>query len=839
MKKRQEKTIARYNPSYSDGLSEEIVKQRYDQKLTNDFKQKSSKSYIKIVTDNLFTFFNLIYLLIFIATIILMTKFNQGAVGDLLFVVIISANIIIAIAQEIKSKKTVEKLSLVTMPKVIVIRDGKEEKIFSKNLVLDDVIKLTTGNQVPADAVVLDGNVEVNESLLTGESDAIKKNVSDKLFAGSYIISGTVYARVDKIGKDCYIQSIAKQAKTVSAPKSNLNKDINRLVKIVGIMILPVAVLLTLAGFYDCSSWPLAIKKTFGAIIGMVPAGMFLLITIALSIGVIKLAKKNTLIQNMYSIEMLARTNVLCLDKTGTITDGTMKVVDCIMLTKKEIDVKQIVSNMLNSQKSGNVTSNALLDYFSKRNDLEVVKNIEFSSKRKYMATQFKGIGVFALGAPEFVNVELKKEYKEIYFEESNNGRRVLLLAQCREFDGDLIPQKMEPVAFITIEDHIREDAIETINWFKNNGVKIKIISGDNPVTVANIAKRVGIENADKNISLDNVAIEEIDAIADKYTVFGRVSPEQKYALIKALKAKGNVVAMTGDGVNDTLALKEADCSIAMADGSEVARNISNIVLLDSKFASLPQVIKEGRQVVNNVQQSSTLYLMKTTLTFLLSFISIVTLSVYPFSSGQMLLLEMFVIGIPSVLLALQPNDKLIEGDFLPMVLKRSLPYGFVMFLSVLVCMILRKANIFVSDIEQETACIIMILITGFLNLALICKPYTLLKRVTVITSGSLIVLGLIVAYYFPQLLWRTQYTYRVLIVCAILTLACLPSYIFIPKAFEKLFKKLHELRQKEKQKKLKNRVEQKNVSQVIDNSENSSKIAEDNFDDLKILKDK
>lgn len=820
MKKKEERVISRYNPNFAEGLSEEIVKQRQLDKLVNDTKQKSSKSYLKIFADNLFTFFNLIYLIIFVATIVLMTKFNQGSVGDLLFVVIISANIIIAIWQEIKSKKTVERLNLVTMPKVTVIRAGKEKKIFSKNIVLDDVIKLTTGNQVPADAVVLDGKVEVNESLLTGESDAIKKDVSDTLYAGSFIISGTVYARVDKVGKDSYIQTIAKQAKRFSAPRSNLNKDMNRLVKIIGIMIIPVAGLLAFAGFVDCGDWPLAIKKTFGAVIGMVPAGMFLLITIALSMGVVKLAKKNTLVQNMYSIEMLARTNVLCLDKTGTITDGTMKVVDVIALSKKEYDINEIVANMLSAQRSGNVTSNALVDRFSNKATLEIEKNIEFSSKRKHMATQFKGIGVFALGAPEFVNVELKKEQQEIYFAESNKGNRVLLLAKGAAFDGDNLPEKMEPIAFITIEDHIRDDAIDTINWFKNNGVDIKIISGDNPVTVANIAKKVGVEKADKFISLEGIAIDDIDTIADNYTVFGRVSPEQKYALIKALKAKGKVVAMTGDGVNDTLALKEADCSIAMADGSEVARGLSNIVLMDSKFSSLPQVVREGRQVVNNVQQSSSLYLMKTTLTFLLSFISIVTLSMYPFSSGQMLLLEMFVIGLPSVLLALQPNDKLIEGDFLPMVLKKSVPYGFVMFLSVLVCMILQKVGILASQLEQDSACILMILITGFLNLVLICKPFNLLKRITVVMSGSLISVGLVVAYFFPKLLWETKYSVNVLIVVAILTALCLPVYIFTPKLFAKIyaaiekFKEKHRAKQKSEASPIKPEKEQKTEEQ-------------------------
>ncbi len=490
----------------------------------------------------------------------------------------------------------------------------------------------------------------------------------------------------------------------------------------------------------------LAVEKTGGALTGMIPAGIYLLITLALALGIVKLAKKKTLVKDLYSIEMLARSNVLCLDKTGTITDGTMEVSSILefeMLPKTSVE--QIVSNVLFSQRTGNATSTALVNRFGKRLDWQVKRNVEFSSKRKITATSFEGKGTFIIGAPEFTHCEITDKMQKEIFALSKEGKRVLMLAHNKKMikEDDEIPTGNKPLCLIAIEDHIRSDAKETIEWFKNNEVEIKIISGDNPITVANIAKRVGVDNADKCVSLEGMSLVEVSKIADKFTVFGRVSPEQKHTLVKALKTKGFVVAMTGDGVNDTLALKESDCSIAMADGSAVARDLSKLVLLDSKFSSLPQVVREGRQVINNVQQSASLYLMKTIFTILLSVVTLVTFTEYPFAPSQLILLEFFVIGMPSTILALQPNTQLIKGDFIPMTLKRALPSGLLLFINVFMVLIIDDI-VFLNALEIQSLATLVLIFTGLVNLLFLCLPFTKLKATTLGLSAGGILFALL-----------------------------------------------------------------------------------------------
>ncbi len=799
MKKNKNIEFIRYFPGINTGLTKKQVQERIALGKINNTKQSSGKSFFRIFFDNICTFFNLIWAIVLVALIAV------GAYSDLLFIIVIICNMAIAIFQEIKAKITVERLSYVTAPKINTVRDGEIEKVLANKLCLDDVIKLNAGNQIPTDCILLEGKIEVNESMLTGESLGVKKISGDTLFAGSYIISGGCYARVNKVGKDSYIQSIAMQAKKFKSPESNLFKDINRLVKLIGIIIIPIGGLMFLNNYFAYGqNINIAVAKTCGSITGMVPAGMFLLITIALSLGVIKLGRKKTLVQDIYSIEMLARTNVLCLDKTGTITDGTIRVCEHINLKHiNGIGNEQIMANMLNAQSSNNQTSNALVLFYKKANDLYVEQNIEFSSKRKFTATSFSGLGTFAFGAPEFLHMgTLDKKIQELIFKKQNEGKRVIMLAHSDENlikDKDELPYYMEPLAIIVMEDHIREDAIETIKWFKDNDVKIKIISGDNPFTVANIAKRVGVENADACISLEGVSLTEVEKMVESFTVFGRVSPEQKHVIIKTLKKQGNTVAMTGDGVNDTLALKEADCSIAMADGSEVARNLSNIVLLDSKFSSLPSVVKEGRQVINNVQRSSTLFLMKTVFTILLSFITIVTLSPYPFSPSQLLLLEMFVIGLPSVILAIQPNSSLIKGDFIPEVLKRALPSGLLMLFNILVVIFLANLNL-LNAAEYQTASTLVLVGTGFINLVYLCKPFNILRAICVGVSGALIILAIIA---FGSLFGITAVSIKVVLVFAVLMGISIPLHMFIPKLSDIVFDKI---------KKLENNIREKRV---------------------------
>ena len=776
MKKNKNLDYSRYNPEITVGLNQAQVESRKNAGLVNRTKQNSGKSFLTIILKNTCTFFNLIWLIVFIALLLV------GSYSDLLFIVVIILNTAIAIIQEIKAKITVEKLSYISSPKITVVREGAEKRIASTELCLDDIIKLSVGNQIQVDCILKEGNIEVNESMLTGESLPVKKNVGDMLLAGSFIVSGGCVAQVDKVGKACYIQTMAKEVKKFKSPQSNLFKDINSLIKYIGVIIVPIGLVMLLNNYFAYNQeWNIAIAKTCGSITGMVPAGMFLLITIALSLGVIKLGKKKTLVQDKYSIEMLARTNVLCLDKTGTITDGTMRVCEHINIGNvKGVSNEEAISNMLNAQNSSNQTSNAMLLFYKRLDNFTVLHNIAFSSTRKFTATSFLGLGTFAIGAPEFLNVgKLDTDISSLIFKKTNEGKRVLMLAHSNEeIQTDALPNKLTPLALIVIEDHIREDAIETINWFKNNGVKIKIISGDNPYTVANIAKRVGVENADACVSLEGMSIKEVQKIANDFTVFGRVSPEQKHALVKALKNSGKTVAMTGDGVNDSLALKEADCSIAMADGSEVARNLSNIVLLDSKFSSLPAVVKEGRQVINNIQQSSTLFLMKTIFTILLSLLAIITTSPYPFSPSQLLILEMFVIGLPSVILAIQPNDKLIAGNFTIQVLKKALPNGLLMFINVLIVIVLNDF-LGLSTGEYTTASTLVLFGTGFVNLFFLCLPFNALKTFCTGLSALLITIS---SCFLGKFFGLTECTLRVLIIFVVLVLVAIPMHIFVPK---------------------------------------------------------
>ena len=739
MKKKEQPELIRYYKDAELGLDDDIVKDRVDRALTNKVSSKSTKSYAAILITNIFTFYNLLWILILIAVVLV------GAFDSLLFMVVIVCNTGIAILQEIKAKIVVEKLSLVSEPRITVIRNGTEIKLQSEKLVLDDVMKLTSGNQVPADAIILSGDIEVNESLLTGESNSIKKTKNSSILAGSFLVSGVCYARVDKVGKDCYIHSITKEAKKFKSPSSNLFKDINNLVRVIGFIVIPVMGALMFLKEIMKTELNAAVLSTCTALIGMIPAGMFLLITVALALGVVKLAKKQTLVQSIFSIEMLARANILCLDKTGTLTDGSMEVVNFIPFIKEK-DAIEIMQEILGAQKTTNITSNALLVKFGSKHEFQLDSKIEFSSERKYSVTNFTKKGNYLLGAVSHTKPNLSKEQKELASSYAKQGMRVIMVVKSETKITDKTPTgKMElgtPIAMIVLEEHIRPDAIPTIEWFRNNGVEIKIISGDDPVSVSSIAKRIGVRNAEMCISLENMGMNDIEPLVEKFTVFGRVSPEQKQMLIKAMRNRGNIVAMTGDGVNDTLAIKEADCSIAMAEGSEAARNLANMVLLDSKFASLPAVVNEGRQVINNVQQSSVLFLMKNIFTILLTLMCVITFTRYPFTAPkQLFLVELLVIGIPSVVLALQPNNKPIKGEFITTVMRQSVPFALLMFVNIFALVVLGHVGVFdPSSTEFFTLATLSITLIGFINLARLCFPFTWLRTACLIVSGVAIV---------------------------------------------------------------------------------------------------
>lgn len=788
--------VERFETDVLTGLNKEQIEQRKNANLINKTKIKSSKSYGAIFAKNIFTFFNMLWAIIAAALIAV------GSYSDLIFIFVIIANTAIAIIQEIRAKITVEKLSIVTTPLVKTLREGKIIEIPSDQLLLDDVIILSNGSQIPSDCKILEGKVEVNESLLTGESNAIEKSTDAMLLSGSFIVTGQCYARVERIGKDNYIYQMAKKAKEFKAPQSNLFKDLNRFIKYIGIALVPIGILTFLKEYTQPGSTiKEQITNTSGSLTSMIPAGMFLLVTLALAIGVIKLARKKTLVKDLYSIEMLARTNVLCLDKTGTITDGTMKVVDFMTYTKKrKSSIKKILSNILNVQKTINATSSAMIKEFGRNNDYTALNIAEFSSERKYSITQLSNHKIYFLGASTRIGCALTQEQLEYIKAQQEKGLRVLALAEQDggKFDKKMTGEKSVLLALIIIEEHIREDAVETIQWFKDNGVDIKIISGDDPATVSKIAQRVGVENSDKYISLENFSLKEVEQMADQFTVFGRVTPEQKYTIIKALKNKGNVVAMTGDGVNDTLALKEADCSIAMADGSEVARSISKLVLLESNFSSLPSVVKEGRQVVNNVQNSSSLFLMKTFFAITLTIITLFIQEPYPFKPSMMLLIEAFVIGIPSFLLTFEPNTKPIRGNFIPQVLKRSLPRVLLMLINVLIILVLNSRGDTLSPDEYRTLCVLILTYTGFLNLATLCFPMTLIRGLTLAIS-FICITGAIIA--LPNLFSITSSSFTVLVTFFAIILASIIVIALIKlnkKRIDKLRDKVISLLQKQ-----------------------------------------
>lgn len=746
----------RYDPDVKFGLSKAQVDMRMEQGYFNYTHKKSGKTYKSIFISNIFTFLNVLTFLVAAALIAVGAEFSQ-----LFFMIIIVANIAIGIFQEIRSKRTVDKLSLITAPTALVMRDGEKKSVPVEEVVLDDVMCLEMGKQICADCVVLRGECEVNESMLTGESVPVKKKVGSVLYSGSFVSSGSVFARVDKVGSANYVETLTSYAKKYRKPKSELNSSIRLFIKIISLIIVPLAVIMLVVYNKQTPAgpdkWREIISSISGSVIGMIPAGMFLLTTVALAVSVIRLAKRKTLVQDIYCIEMLARVDVLCLDKTGTITDGSMQVNNIIELKggETEFNLTEVIGSMLTATEDNNQTAMALANRFGYSQNLKPVKVLPFSSQRKLSAVTFEGAGTYMLGAPEFVLKDLGVRIEKLIAENAANGFRVLVLAHSpAEIQGEKLPAVRRPLCLIVIEDHIREDAVETIRWFKENNVAVKVISGDNPITVSEVARRVGVNNADLYISLEGLSNQEVIEAANKYTVFGRVSPEQKCLLVKSLKAKGHTVAMTGDGVNDILAMREADCSVAIASGAEAARNVSHLVLLDSNFTSMPDVVMEGRRVVNNIQKSSSLFLMKTFMSIVLTIIFLVltiTSGVkYPFDTSNLLLLEWFVIAIPSFALALQPNKNIIKGKFLSNVISRCIPGGLTLCISVMAVFMysyFMNGNVIVSRSMpgwDAYICMSVLAMTfsGMMILLKICEPLDAFRSVLMIVTSLICILA-------------------------------------------------------------------------------------------------
>lgn len=749
-----QKRVKRVKTDYQNGLTNEQVQERILKGQTNAVPNTNVKTVWSIIRGNVFTFFNMLCFIVFAALVVVNILYDQKW-SNVFFMIIILINIIIGIVQEIRAKRTIEKLSLLTAPVVKVIRNGIAETIAQEEIVLDDIVVLATGKQIVADCVVVEGNIEVNESMLTGESLPIKKKVGDTILAGSYVVSGKCHARVEKVGANNYIQQLSITAKKYRKPKSELFSSLKLIVKVIGILIVPITILMMFNNFNAYSGEDViakSITSTAGSVIGMIPAGMFLLCSISLTVSVIKLANKKALVQDLYCVEMLARVNVLCLDKTGTITDGTMKVYNCVQLTSTDHTIKRIMGSMLSALGDNNQTSQALINYFGFNKELNPTATLPFSSSRKLSAVTFEGSGTYIMGAPEFVMPKLADEKLQHMVEQySKDGYRILLLAHsAKPIVKDSLPEQREAIAIIILEDHIRENAANTIAWFKNNGVKVKIISGDNPLTVSEIAKRVGVEGTDAFISLDGLSDKQVIAAANKYTVFGRVTPEQKALLVKTIKSDGNTVAMTGDGVNDILALKEADCSIAMASGNEAVRSVSHMVLLNSDFSSMPDTVVEGRKVINNVQKSSSLFFMKTLFTLIFSIVVLVLRQPYPFTTSNTLLFEWFVIGIPSFFLAFLPNDKPIEGKFIYNLIKNALPGAITLVLDIGAIYLFNYivTGSISSNMPLVSSMATMTLVfTGLAMLYRLCKPF---NGFTVTIFVSMLVLSLICILVWP-----------------------------------------------------------------------------------------
>ena len=718
----------RFNADIRYGLNSDQVNEYFENGWSNEPVEPPSKTVPEIIKSNLFTYFNLVFAVL--AALLILA----GSFRNLTFLPVILTNLFIGIIQEIRAKNTLDKLSVLNAPKALVVREGRQFSIPAEELVLDDIVIFKAGNQICADAIVVDGEVSVNESLLTGESDEISKKPGDELMSGSFIVSGECYARLDKVGEDSYISKLTLEAKAMnSEEQSEMIRVLDKLVGVVGILIIPIGLLLFgQQFFFSGASFSKSITSMVAAVIGMIPEGLYLLASVALVVSVMRLASKKVLVHDMKCIETLARVNVLCVDKTGTITENTMEVNGEIPMdgydSQSMAPLKQIISDFASAMSSDNITMKAMKDYFNKPSGRKAVSVSPFSSQFKYSGAAFED-GSYVLGAPEFVLREDYDNYREQIEQYSSEGYRVLVFGiYDGVIDGKALTGKVTPLGLVFLSNPIRKEAPETFKYFENQGVEIKVISGDNPVTVSQVALQAGIANADNYIDASTLTTDEaIEDAVLRYTVFGRVTPDQKRKFVRALKKAGRTVAMTGDGVNDVLALKDADCSVAMASGSDAAAQASQLVLLDSNFACMPSVVMEGRRVVNNIERSASLFLVKNIFSFLLSLFSVCFMINYPLEPSQISLISMFTIGVPAFFLALQPNKNIIQGHFLSNVLIKALPAGITDFLVVGALVVF--GQVFeVGETDISTACTMLLAIVGFVILYNISKPMNALR---------------------------------------------------------------------------------------------------------------
>jgi cation-transporting ATPase E len=762
----------RFEPNYTTGLSDLQVEQRVRQGLVNGKEEIRTKTIPRIVRDNVVTFFNILNCVL--AALVI----SVGSFKNLLFMGLIVSNTLIGIVQEIRAKKTIDSLSLITAPRARAVRAGRETDVPVSEIVLDDVIALTGGNQIPADCIVLEGHCEVDESLLTGESDPVEKNAGDTLLSGSFLVSGKCRARVDHIGSENYALKITASAKYMKKPNSEIMTWTNLIVKWIGFSIIPIgAILFYKQVFISHQDYAKAIVSTVAAVIGMIPEGLVLLTSIVLAVGVIRLSRHKALVQELSAIETLARVDMLCLDKTGTITEGRMQVdgVEPLGGASAE-ETKKILAALSASLDDGTPTMTAVKNAFAEPPAWVCGKQIAFSSARKWSGASFGSDGSYVLGAGEFILRERFDEIRPLEEKYALKGQRVLLLAKVNDLREDFAPTDASPIALVLLSDKIRKNARATLEYFRNQGVTLKVISGDNPATVSRIAERAGLTDAGNCVDASTLkTASELQAAAEQYTVFGRVTPKQKLELVKALKAKKHTVAMTGDGVNDVPALKESDCSIAMASGSDAARTVSNVVLLDSNFSSMPRIVDEGRRCINNLQRSATLFLVKAIFSALTAVLFIFLACNYPFQPIQFTLINAVSIGIPSFFLALEPNRERIRGKFSHNVMRNSLPGALTLTINVVLLSCVSMLFHF-SDPEISTLAVLLTGYTELLVLFRVCFPFTTGHTVLFVLMCATFALSLLL---FPGPFEMTAVTLPMLLVLvtgALMVTALMPA---------------------------------------------------------------
>lgn len=816
-KKFQQKkeNVRRVLTKYDKGLTNYQVNLRKSQGLSNNTQIKVNRTYLDIFLKNFVTFFNI--LLIAIGVILI----AAGKWDSCVFLVILIANISIGLFQDIRAKRMVDKLSLTTKSKVKVVREGRIKFIDSEDIVLDDVLIIGNDEIIPCDGRVLTGTASLNESLLTGESLPVKKIVGDVVYSGTYVTNGDIRIRVEKVGSENYIQQLQAKSKVVKRQKSLIYKQLNYLFKIISIIVIVVGIFMLVEYGYikdAFSSWNSFVENVAimaGSLVSMIPSGMYLLASTSLTVGALALMKRKVLVRDLYSVETLARVDTLCIDKTGTITDGTMSVYEIEFLKKNKFNKDKfdiVMGSFLNATKDTNFTSQALVDYFGNKGVYKPKQVIPFDSSLKYSAATLEEVGTIVLGAYGFFNIIEDNEVKNKIDAFNKQGFRTLLVGFSEKaIINDKIPTKIIPIAVIVIQDHIRDNAKDTIKWFVENDVNIKVISGDNPVTVSKIAGVVGIPNADKYISLENKTFDEIRELVDEYNVFGRVTPEQKEFIVKALREKKHTTAMFGDGVNDILAMKASDVSISVTAGSRAARDIANLVLLNNEFGSLPDIVGQGRRVINNLQRTCSLFLTKTIFSISLNIFfllfglfsrnSMAGPILWPFSTNHFYVWELITIGTSSFFLALEPNNERLKGHFLMNIFKKALPSGIIMGCGIVFMFLY---SFFTKDLNGNNfndlieVSVYYISIASMFVLIQTCYKFNKYRLLVLVYAAVMIALMFLMSIYSDFNLLKLQRVIHDLNFVTLLIVVLIISLILIGINFvifnrKTLFKKLYE----------------------------------------------